>query len=130
MERERERVHVRDRDLAVGYNVNDEELINDRHYVGGGAGMRDEFQMHRDERRAIVDRDPRVRDPRVERGDRTHLDLASNSRHLVNNGSNYDDNVDLIREKEKERFAHRRGDRDAEYSPHRGNRRVLNANAM
>lgn len=125
LERERERIHVRDRDLAVGYNVNDEELINERHY---GSGMRDEFQLHRDERRPI-DRDPRNRDPRLER-DRPHLDVGSNSRHLVNNGSNYDDNVDLIREKEKERFAHRRADRDAEYSPHRGNRRVLNANAM
>lgn len=116
--------------MAVGYNVNDEELITDRHFSGNGA--RDEYQMHRDERRSAIDRDPRNRDPRVER-DRTrdHLDLGSNSRHLVNNSSNYDDNVDLIREKEKERFAHRR-DRDAEYSPHRGppNRRVLNANAM
>lgn len=111
--------------MAVSYNVNDDELLNDRHYAGG---MRDEFQLHRDERRAI-DRDPRNRDPRVERGDRTHLDVGSNSRHLVNNSSNYDDSVDLIRDKEKERFAHRR-DRDADYSPHRGNRRVLNANAM
>lgn len=114
--------------MAVGYNVNDEELINDRHYAGGG-GVRDEYQMHRDERRAQIDRDPRNRDPRVDRADRTHLDVGSNSRHLVNNSSNYDDSVDLIREKDKERFAHRR-ERDAEYSPHRGNRRVLNANAM
>lgn len=124
MERERDRMHARDRDMALGY---DDELMNDRHYDGGG--IRDEYQMHRDARRAI-DRDPRNRDPRVER-DRTHLDVGSNSRHLVNNSSNYDDSVDLIREKEKERFAQRR-DRDAEYSPHRdrGNRRVLNANAM
>lgn len=122
MERERERVHARERDLAMGY---DDELMNDRHY--GGGGVRDEFQMHRDERRSAIDRDPRIRDPRV---DRTHVvDIGSNSRHLVNNSSNYDDNVDLIREKEKERFAQRR-DRDAEYSPHRGPRRVLNANAM
>lgn len=126
LERERERIHARERDMGMGYNVNDEELINDRHY--GGGGVRDEFQMHRDERRAI-DRDPRNRDPRVERGDRTHVDVGSNSRHLVNNSSNYDDSVDLIREKEKERFASRR-ERDADYSPHRGNRRVLNANAM
>lgn len=112
--------------MTLTYNVNDEELVNDRHY--GGAGVRDEFAMHRDERRAI-DRDPRVRDPRVERTERAHLDVGSNSRHLVNNSSNYDDSVDLIREKEKERFAHRR-DREADYSPHRGNRRVLNANAM
>lgn len=124
-------MHARERDMALGYN--DDELMNDRHYGGaggGGGGIRDEFQLHRDERRAI-DRDPRNRDPRVERGDRTHLDVGGNSRHLVNNSSNYDDSVDLIREKEKERFAQRR-DRDAEYSPHRdrGNRRVLNANAM
>lgn len=123
LERDRERVHVREREMAMNY---DDEL-NDRHY-GGGGGTRDEFQIHRDERRAI-DRDPRNRDPRVERGDRTHIDVGSNSRHLVNNSSNYDDSVDLIREKEKERFAHRR-DREADYSPHRGNRRVLNANAM
>lgn len=124
LERDRERVHVRERDMAMNY---DDEL-NDRHYGGGGGGgIRDEYQMHRDERRAI-DRDPRNRDPRVER-DRAHLDVGSNSRHLVNNSSNYDDSVDLIREKEKERFAHRR-DREADYSPHRGNRRVLNANAM
>lgn len=124
-------MHVRDHDLAVGYNVNDEELITDRHFGGGTDNMRDEFALHRDQRRAMVDRDPRVRDPRVERGERTHLDLASNSRHLVNSSSNYDDNADLIRDKEtKERFAHRR-DRDADYSPqHRSNRRVLNANAM
>lgn len=113
--------------MAAGYNLNEDELINDRHY--GGGGIRDEFQMHRDERRSAIDRDPRIRDPRVERGDRTHLEVGSNSRHLVNNGSNYDDSVDLIREKDKERFTHRR-DRDADYSPHRGNRRVLNANAM
>lgn len=125
LERERERVHARERDMAMNY---DDEL-NDRHYGGGvGGGIRDEFQLHRDERRAI-DRDPRNRDPRVERGDRTHIDVGSNSRHLVNNSSNYDDSVDLIREKEKERFANRR-DREADYSPHRGNRRVLNANAM
>lgn len=124
-------MHVRDHDLAVGYNVNDEELITDRHFGGGADNMRDEFALHRDQRRAMVDRDPRVRDPRVERGERTHLDLASNSRHLVNSSNNYDDNADLIRDKEKERFAHRR-DRDAaDYSPqHRSNRRVLNANAM
>jgi hypothetical protein len=121
LERDRERVHVRERDVAIGY---DDEL-NDQHY--GGGGTRDEYQMHRDERRAI-DRDPRNRDPRVERV-RTHVDVGSNSRHLVNNSSNYDDSVDLIREKEKERFAHRR-EREADYSPHRGNRRVLNANAM
>lgn len=124
VERDRERVHARERDGALGY---DDELMNDRHY--GGASGRDDFQMHRDERRAAIDRDPRIRDPRV---DRTHLDVGSNSRHLVNNSSNYDDSVDLIREKEKERFAHRR-ERDADFSPHRGprdNRRVLNANAM
>jgi hypothetical protein len=120
LERERERIHARERDMPMNY---DDEL-NDRHY--GGGGMRDEFAIHRDERRPI-DRDPRNRDPRVER-DRGHVDLSSNSRHLVNS-SNYDDSVDLIREKEKERFAHRR-DREADYSPHRGNRRVLNANAM
>lgn len=130
MERERERIHGRDRDIAMSYNVNDEELTNDRHYGVGGGGERDEFAMHRDARRRDIDRDPRVRDPRVDRAERAaHLDVGSNSRHLVNNSSNYDDSVDLIREKEKERFAHRR-DREADYSPHRGNRRVLNANAM
>lgn len=128
VDRERERIHPRD--IAMSYN--EEELMNDRHYGGGsgGGGMRDEFQMHRDERRAI-DRDPRNRDPRnrdVDRSERTHLEIGSNSRHLVNNSS-YDDSVDLIREKDKERFAHRR-ERDAEYSPHRQSRRVLNANAM
>lgn len=126
LERERERAHPRDRDIAIGYNLNDDELINERHY---GGGMRDEFQMHRDERRPI-DRDPRSRDPRVERGDRAHIEVGNNSRHLVNNSSNYDDSVDLIREKEKERFPQRRERGDADYSPHRGNRRVLNANAM
>lgn len=127
LERERERNHARDRDrdLAIGYNANDEELITDRHY--GGGGIRDEFQLHRDERRAI-DRDPRNRDPRSRELERER-DIGTNSRHLVNNSSNYDDSVDLIREKEKERFSHRR-ERDADYSPHRGNRRVLNANAM
>jgi hypothetical protein len=126
-DRDRERIHTRERDTTM--NFNEEELINDRHYgggAGGGGGMRDEFQMHRDERRAI-DRDPRNLDPR--RNERTHSDLPSNSRHLVNNSS-YDDSVDLMREKEKERFAHRR-EREGEYSPHRQNRRVLNAsNAM
>lgn len=119
LERDREQVHGRDRDMQLNY---DDEL-NDRHY---GGEMRDEFAIHRDERRPI-DRDPRNRDPRVERA-RGRLEIGSNSRHLVNS-SNYDDSVDLIREKEKERFAHRR-DREADYSPHRGNRRVLNANAM
>lgn len=130
VERDRERVHARERDMPLNYD--DELNDRDRHY-GGGGGIRDEFQLHRDERRAQIDRDPRNRDPRVDRvdrGDRTHIDVGSNSRHLVNNSSNYDDSVDLIREKDKERFAHRR-DREADYSPHRGsNRRVLNANAM
>lgn len=131
LERERERIHGRDRDrdrdLAIGYNVNDEELINDRHF----GSNRDEFALHRDERRTAIDRDPRNRDPRNRELDRerAHIDVGSNSRHLVNNSSNYDDSVDLIREKEKERFSNRR-DREADYSPHRGNRRVLNANAM
>ena len=75
--------------------------------------------------------DPRDRD-------RAHLALNS-TRHLVNNSSNYDDNVDLIRErdKDKDRYVQQnqsqllqpqnRRDRD-DYSPHRGNnRRVLNA---
>lgn len=121
-ERDRERIHPRDRE--IGYT--EEDLMHDRHY-GGGSGMRDEFALHRDERRAI-DRDPRNRDPRVDRSERAHLELGSNSRHLIHNNS-YDDGVDLIREKDKERFAHRR-ERDSDYSPHRQNRRVLNANAM
>jgi hypothetical protein len=124
-DRDRERIHPRDREMGF----NDEDLMHDRHYGGGvgGGGMRDEFAMHRDERRAI-DRDPRNRDPRVDRSERNHLELGSNSRHLIHNNS-YDDGVDLIREKDKERFAHRR-EREADYSPHRQSRRVLNANAM
>lgn len=105
--------------------MNYDEELNEPQYDGGR--MRDEFAVHRDQRRPQIDRDPRNRDSRVDR-DRVHLELGSNSRHIVNS-SNYDDGVDLIREKEKERFAHRR-DREADYSPHRGNRRVLNANAM
>jgi hypothetical protein len=119
LERERERIHARERDM-MSYNLNDEDLINDRHYGG-------EYPMHRDERR-VIDRDLRDRDPRVDARDRREHYVGSNSRHLMNNS--YDnDNVDLIREKEKERFAHQRRDRE-EYSPHRGNRRVLNINAM
>jgi hypothetical protein len=99
-------------------------MVNEFHYSERERGIRDEFAMHRDGATRI-DKDPRVRDPRVSRGERTHLDLDTNSRHLVNNNSNYDDGVDLIRERD------RRRDRDADYSPqHRGNRRVLNANAM
>lgn len=113
----------------MSYNLNDDELINDRHY-GGGASSGSEYPMHRDERRA-VDRDLRDRDSRESRmmdaRDRREHYVGSNSRHLLNNS--YDnDNVDLIREKDKERFTHRRD--EYSYSPHRGNRRVLNMNAM
>jgi len=127
----------------MGYNLNEEELVNDRHYAGdrererergdrerGGASGAD-YPMHRDDDRRVLDRDPRDRDPRLDPRERERAHLAANSRHLVNNSSYESDNVDLIREKEKERFTHsnRRGDRD-EYSPHRGNRRVLNMNVM
>lgn len=141
MERERERIHHRERDM-MGYNLNDEELMNDRHY--GGAGVRDrgvrdegggsgsEYPMHRDDRRGVMERDMRDRDPRMDARDRRehYVGSQSNSRHLMNNS--YDsDNVDLIRDMEKERYAHRRD--EYSYSPqhHRGsNRRVLNMNAM
>lgn len=134
LERERERIQARERDM-MNYNLNDDDLINDRHYGGGGGGgggasSGSEYPMHRDERR-VIDRDLRDRDSRESRmmdaRDRREHYVGSNSRHLMNNS--YDnDNVDLIREKEKERFAHRRD--EYSYSPHRGNRRVLNMNAM
>lgn len=159
---ERERMHARDRDM-IGYNLNDDELINDRHYgrdrdvvvAGvsgvGGTSSGSEYPMHRDrggggggggvvggvDDRRVLDRDLRAvdrerdpRDARIDARDRREHYVGSNSnssRHLMNNS--YDnDNVDLIREKEKERFAHRRDEYN--YSPHRGNRRVLNMNAM
>lgn len=129
MERERERIHARERD-TLNYGLNDgDEFVSDRHY-GGRSGA--EYPMHRDDRRVIDPRDALDRDPRLDQTrERPHLGVGSNSRHLVNNSSNYDnDSVDLIREKDpRERLAHgRRGDmgRD-DYSPHRGNsRRVLN----
>lgn len=117
----RERVHGRDRDREM-LSYNEDELLSDRN-----------------------DRNfdyPRERDPTRDR-DRAH---NSTSRHLVNSGSNYDDNVDLMRserEKEKDRYmpssqgqllqqqsSRRDRDRDdRDYSPpHRStNRRVLNA---
>jgi hypothetical protein len=121
----------------MSYNLNEDELVNDRHYaggvgsgvVGGGASSGSEYPMHRDERR-VIDRDIRERDQRdrmMDARDRREHYVGTNSRHLMNNS--YDnDNVDLIREKEKERFTHRRD--EYSYSPHRGNRRVLNMNAM
>jgi hypothetical protein len=151
LERERERIHLRERDMM---SYNDEDLMNDRHYGGGGggggsSGMRErdrgmrgggvddggggsgsEYPMHREERRAIMERDMRDRDPRMDARDRREHYIGSNStRHLMNNS--YDsDNVDLIRDKEKERYGHRRDEYN--YSPqHRGSsRRVLNMNAM
>ncbi|KAG5683673.1 hypothetical protein PVAND_012940 [Polypedilum vanderplanki] len=140
LERERERIHARERDM-MSYNLNEDEMINDRHYNRdrerererdrdmGGASSGSEYPMHREERR-VIDRDLRERDPRdvrMDARDRREHYVGSNSRHLMNNS--YDnDNVDLIREKEKERYAHRRD--EYSYSPHRGNRRVLNMNAM
>jgi pre-mRNA-splicing factor 38A len=136
-ERERERIH------AMGYTMHDDEYVNDRqpqpreHYrerdrdrERGMRGGHDEFDMYRDERRPI-DRDPRHRDPRVERNRaHPHLELESNNRHLMNDSS-YDDSVNILREKEKERYIHRRDRDPADYSPHRGgNRRAVNANAM
>ncbi|CAO1378128.1 unnamed protein product [Diamesa serratosioi] len=143
-ERDRDRIHARERDM-MGYNLNEEELINERHYGGdyererdrgGGGGesrgVEGRGGVNMRERGIERDRgDPRDRD-------RAHLALNS-TRHLVNNSSNYDDNVDLIRErdKDKDRYVQQnqsqllqpqnRRDRD-DYSPHRGNnRRVLNA---
>ena len=123
-------------------SYNDDEMMNDRHYARdrlereraerdrdlGGQSSGSEYPMHRDERR-VIDREMRERDPRDLRMDardrREHY--GSNSRHLMNNS--YDnDNVDLIREKEKERY--RRDEYNYSHSPHRGNRRVLNMNAM
>lgn len=153
-ERDRDRIHARERDM-MGYNLNEEELINERHYGGdyererdrgGGGEVRGESRGEsrgegRGEGRGGVNM--RERGIERERGDprdrdRAHLALNS-TRHLVNNSSNYDDNVDLIRdrEKEKDRYVQQnqsqllqpqsRRDRD-DYSPHRGNnRRVLNA---
>lgn len=110
-----QRDHYRDRD-------------RDRERSMRDSGMQDDFAMFRDERRPI-DRDPRHRDPRVERN-RAHLDLESNNRHLMNDSS-FDDSVNILREKEKERYIHRRDRDPADYSPHRGgNRRAVNANAM
>jgi hypothetical protein len=125
----------------MGYNLNEDEMMNDRHYGRdrererdremGGASSGSEYPMHRDEQRRAPDRDLRERDPREVRMDardrREHYVGTNSTRHLMNNS--YDnDNVDLIREKEKERYAHRRD--EYSYSPHRGNRRVLNMNAM
>lgn len=142
LERERERVHHRERDV-MGYDLNNEDLINDRHFNNGGASVRErgvrdegggsgsEYPMQRDDRRSVVERDMRDRDPRMDARDRRehYVGSQSNSRHLMNNS--YDsDNVDLIRDMEKERYAHRRD--EYSYSPQhqRGNRRVLNMNAM
>lgn len=140
LERERERIH------AMGYTMHEDEFVNDkdRHYRDRDrdprerergmrdAGQHDDFAMFRDERRPI-DRDPRNRDPRVERASRNHLghlDLESNNRHLMNDSS-YDDSVNILREKERERYMHRRDRDPADYSPHRGSgRRAVNANAM
>jgi hypothetical protein len=132
----------------MSYNLNDEEMINDRHFSGAGAlssrnqlagmgrsaddsgaGSGSEFPMHRDDRR-IHEREMRERDARdprerMDARDRREHYVGSNSRHFNNSY----DNADLIREKEKERYAHRRDEYN--YSPHRGgNRRVLNMNAM
>lgn len=114
----------------MNYNLNEDDLVNDRHFSaggGGGASSGSEYPMHRDERR-IIDRDRDTREPRMmDVRDRREHYVGNSSRHLMNNS--YDnDNVDLIREKEKERYAHRRD--EYSYSPHRGNRRVLNMNAM
>lgn len=160
-ERDRDRIHARERDM-MGYNLNEEELINERHYGGdyererdrgggGGGGGNGGVEGRGGEGRGGEGRggegrggvNMRERGVERERGDprdrdRAHLALNS-TRHLVNNSSNYDDNVDLIRErdKEKDRYVQQnqsqllqpqsRRDRD-DYSPHRGNnRRVLNA---
>lgn len=138
LERERERIH------AMGYTMHEDEFVaneRDRHYRDRDPrelrgmrdrdmGMSDEFDMFRDARRPI-DRDPRNRDPRVERRNHLgHLELESNNRHLMNDSS-YDDSVNIMREKERERYMHRRDRDPADYSPHRERgRRAVNANAM
>lgn len=122
------------------YNLNDEELLNERGYPAefGGSVLTSRDRERGD--RGEIERD-RVRD--VRERDRAHVNvgLSSNNRHLVNNSNNYDNDVDLMRserEKEKDRYLQSnqpqllqpqssRRDRD-DYSPHRGNnRRVLNA---
>lgn len=132
-------MHHRDRDM-MGYDMNDGgDLMNDRHFSGApmrergvrdeGGGSGNEYPMHREDRRGVMEREMRDRDPRLDARDRREH-YVGNSRHLMNNS--YDsDNVDLIRDMEKERYAHRRD--EYSYSPqhHRaGNRRALNMNAM
>lgn len=137
VDRERERIH------AMGYTMQEDEFVNDRDRdrfyrdrdprERGDRSMRgdlDDFAMFRDERRPI-DKDPRNRDPRVERRNHLgHLELESNNRHLMNDSS-YDEGVNIMREKERERYMHRRDRDPADYSPHRERgRRAVNANAM
>ena len=146
-ERDRDRIHARERDM-MGYNLNEEELINERHYGGdyererdrGGGGGGVEGRSGGEGRGGVNMRERGIERERGDPRDRDRAHLALNStRHLVNNSSNYDDNVDLIRErdKDKDRYVQQnqsqllqpqsRRDRD-DYSPHRGNnRRVLNA---
>lgn len=151
MDRDRDRLHARERDL-VQYDLNEDDLLNERSYGG-------EY-LNRDRHDRGMDRgDPRLeRLERIERGSERLLErgeriidrgdrmleperirtLERGDRPLIHRGgSGHCEESELLRDRESSRYGDRsvpqsvggRRDRE-EYSPHRGggnNRRVLNA---
>lgn len=157
IDRDRERLHARERDL-VQYDLNEDDLLNERSYGGEfssrdlrndrGLDRRDRLErsermergggsdrlLERGER--IIDRGDRMLDPdrvrTLERGDRPLIHRG---------GSGHCEDSELLRDRESSRYGGGGADRSAaqtvgvrrdreEYSPHRGggnNRRVLNA---
>lgn len=154
MDRDRDRLHARERDL-VQYDLNEEDLLNERSY-GGEFSSRDRHdrgidrgdrvdrsdRMDRGGGERLLERGERI----VDRGDRMLepseriRTLDRGDRPLIHRGgSGHCEDSELLRDRESSRYGADRsmgaqsvgGRREREdYSPHRGggnNRRVLNA---
>ncbi|XP_062548529.1 voltage-dependent L-type calcium channel subunit beta-1 isoform X2 [Armigeres subalbatus] len=102
-DRDRERLHARERDMQLHYDINDDDLLNERNYGpsdygggggeggGGGGGGR----MVRGDSRDI--RDLRERDSRVHISSGVNVASSSSNRHNLNSDM-LDHDRELIRD--------------------------------
>ncbi|XP_021703313.1 voltage-dependent L-type calcium channel subunit beta-1 isoform X5 [Aedes aegypti] len=98
-DRDRERLHARERDMQLHYDINDDDLLNERNYGpsdyggGGGTGGGGGGGMVRGDSRDI--RDLRERDSRVHISGGVNVASSSSNRH---NSDMLDHDRELIRD--------------------------------
>ncbi|XP_029726897.1 voltage-dependent L-type calcium channel subunit beta-3 isoform X7 [Aedes albopictus] len=104
-DRDRERLHARERDMQLHYDINDDDLLNERNYGpsdyggggerGGGGGGGGGGGMVRGDSRDI--RDLRERDSRVHISGGVNVASSSSNRHNLNSDM-LDHDRELIRD--------------------------------